>query len=133
MSTFPVPTSHEAREAPAARVALVTGAAQGIGRGIVLRLARDGYRVAAADLPQQLSKLHELEQEVISCRSAASLPACEKVFVAITADVSVEDAVKAMVAKCVEVLGRLDVVSPSRFLDPVPNHDPPQTTLTPCA
>ena len=29
---------------------LVTGAGSGIGRGIAIRLAKDGYRIAAADI-----------------------------------------------------------------------------------
>ena len=33
------------------RVAIVTGGARGIGRGIALRLAADGLDVAIADLP----------------------------------------------------------------------------------
>src|SRR5215831_15930214 len=35
---------------PAAPVAMVTGAANGIGRAIALRLCDDGFRVAAADI-----------------------------------------------------------------------------------
>lgn len=94
------------------RVALVTGAAQGIGRGIALRLAHDGYKVAASDLPDQLSKLRELEQEIALSRSAeGTSQKGDGFFVAITGDVSIEGDVKAMLDKCVEVLGRLDVVS----------------------
>ncbi|MCX6018415.1 MAG: glucose 1-dehydrogenase [Chloroflexi bacterium] len=41
----------EINEQPVAgQMAIVTGAAQGIGRGIALRLGRDGYRVLVADL-----------------------------------------------------------------------------------
>lgn len=42
--------SRAAEVGPAARVAIVTGAARGIGLGISSRLARDGYAVAMVDL-----------------------------------------------------------------------------------
>lgn len=36
--------------------ALVTGAAQGIGKAIAIQLAKDGYQVAITDLPFQKAK-----------------------------------------------------------------------------
>ena len=44
------------------KIALVTGAAQGIGRGIALRLAKDGADIALVDL--NLDKLRHVAEEV---------------------------------------------------------------------
>lgn len=44
------------------KTALVTGAAQGIGRGIALRLAKDGFNVALVDLKDD--KLGDVKKEV---------------------------------------------------------------------
>lgn len=44
------------------KVALITGAAQGIGRGIALRLAQEGVHIALVDLHQQ--KLNVVQKEV---------------------------------------------------------------------
>lgn len=41
------------------KTALVTGAAQGIGKSIALQLAKDGYQVAITDLPFQKEKAFE--------------------------------------------------------------------------
>lgn len=41
------------------KVAVVTGAAQGIGRGIALRLAQEGVHVALVDLNEQ--RLNEVK------------------------------------------------------------------------
>jgi NAD(P)-dependent dehydrogenase (short-subunit alcohol dehydrogenase family) len=84
------------------RTAIVTGAAQGIGRGISLRLAADGLDVAVADLPGQIDALNAVVAEIQQLGRKA---------VAVVADVSKEDEVKALVETTVSSLGRLDVVS----------------------
>ena len=84
------------------RVAFVSGAAQGIGLKIALRLADDGLDVAVNDIP---SKKAELE-EVVSQIKAKGRRA-----IAITGDVSVEEDVRNAIDKVVADLGGLDVVS----------------------
>ncbi|KAJ7163998.1 hypothetical protein C8R43DRAFT_879245 [Mycena crocata] len=84
------------------RTACVTGAAQGIGRAIALRLAIDGYNVTVADLPEKTSMLQELVAEIQSKTSAKS--------VAIAVDVSREGDVSKLVNETVQQLGGLDVM-----------------------
>ena len=48
------------------RVAFVTGAAQGIGRAIACRPARDGHDVALADRPAAREKLEGVVKEIES-------------------------------------------------------------------
>ncbi|KAF8601102.1 NAD(P)-binding protein [Ceratobasidium sp. AG-I] len=83
------------------RVGIVTGAAQGIGRAIALRLAADGIDVAVNDISAKQDELEKLvgEIEVIG-RKAIAVPA----------DVSKEVEVQAMVKQTVDVLGGLDVM-----------------------
>jgi len=86
----------------ASRVAVITGASGGIGRGIALRLASDGYDVALNDLPSTAAGLKEVAVEVEK--------AGRKVLV-LPGDVTVEENVRALIEDTVVGLGSVDVVS----------------------
>ena len=77
-----------------ARVAIVTGAARGIGAAIAQRLARDGHHVAVLDL------------DADSCRPVVDeINRTGGTAIALGADVGDEDAAEAAVGSCVERLG----------------------------
>ncbi|KAJ7040932.1 NAD-binding protein [Mycena alexandri] len=82
-------------------VALVTGAAQGIGRAISLRLAEDGFEVAVNDIASNSEALDALVDEIQTMGRPSSK--C-------IADVSQEEAVKTMVEQVVRDHGGLDVM-----------------------
>lgn len=83
------------------RVALVTGAARGIGRSIALRFAADGLDVAVNDVEANGEQLKDVADEIASTgrRSATAV-----------ADVSDPDAVRTMVEGVAAELGQLDVM-----------------------
>ncbi|KAF5314439.1 hypothetical protein D9619_011870 [Psilocybe cf. subviscida] len=86
---------------PTTRIALVTGAAQGIGRAISLRLADDGLNVALNDLPSKSAELEALKAEITAKGRQATV---------VPGDVSSEDDVISMVNATVAQLGSLDVM-----------------------
>lgn len=87
---------------PSKGVALVTGAGQGIGRAIGLRLAEDGFNVAVNDIHANQKNLAAVVEDM----KAKGRNSC-----AVIADVSREDQVKSMIETVIEQLGGLDVVS----------------------
>lgn len=83
-------------------VALVTGAARGLGRAISLRLAADGFDVAINDLPSAQELLETLKSEIVDRGRKSAI---------VTADVSVDAEVQDMITGTASQLGSLDVVS----------------------
>ncbi len=84
------------------RVALVTGAAQGIGKAIALRLAKDGLNVGILDIRGKEDQMKAVAEEITA---VGRRPYC------VVGNVSNEDSVAAAVNSVVEHLGQLDVVS----------------------
>ena len=92
------------------QVAVVTGGARGIGRGIASVLAAEGAHVAIVDVDVQL----------------AETTATELGGVAIAADVTDGPSVEAMAARVNEELGRIDIVAANAGIYPFAD----LTTLT---
>jgi 3-oxoacyl-[acyl-carrier protein] reductase len=84
----------------AGRSAIVTGSSSGIGRGIAIRLAKDGASVAV-----NFSKSRSLADEVVS-----EIKAMGGETIAIQADVSDTGQVDSMVSKVTAAFGRLDIL-----------------------
>ena len=81
------------------RVALVTGASQGIGRACALKLAQEGATLAVAARNQE--KLNELVAEIMAAGGKAA---------AFTLDVADEDQVKPTVKAAIAQFGKIDIL-----------------------
>jgi len=84
------------------RTAVITGAAQGIGKAIALRLAQDGLDIVINDLPGQAQKLDEVKSKITQETGRRCL--------VVLGDASEEKDVQNMVDSCVAQFGGLDVM-----------------------
>ncbi|WP_328611188.1 SDR family oxidoreductase [Amycolatopsis sp. NBC_00345] len=81
------------------RVALVTGSAQGIGKGIATTLGSHGFRVAVADLNQEAAE-----------QTAKEITVAGGTAIAVLIDVTSTESVETAVATVERELGPIDVV-----------------------
>jgi len=81
------------------KVAVVTGAASGIGKEIAHAFAREGAKIAIADLNQQGADA-----------AAAELAGTDRRAIGVAMDVTNEAQVEAGMAKVVETFGRIDIL-----------------------
>lgn len=83
-------------------IALVTGSAQGLGRSIALRLARDGFDIALNDVSSKGDQLRAVADDIEKIGRRTLL---------VPADITVDEEVKGMVQDVARELGGLDVAS----------------------
>src|SRR5207302_5387300 len=81
------------------RIALVTGASQGIGRACALRLTQDGASVALA--ARNVEKLQQVEAEIAAAGGQA---------VSFAMDVAQEEQIKSGVKAAIERFGKIDIL-----------------------
>ena len=92
---------------PKDRIAIVTGGAHGIGEAAVLAFAREGYRVALADIDSAAS-------EQVKARSRASAGE----VMSIEADISRSEGARDVVRKTVAAFGGIDVLFNNAGIQP---------------
>jgi NAD(P)-dependent dehydrogenase (short-subunit alcohol dehydrogenase family) len=111
------------------KVALVTGAGTGIGKAAAVALVGDGWRVVFAG-----RRLEPLQQAVVEATGAnhpqLGSGASTARAIAVTADVTKPDSVRALFAKTKEAFGRLDLLFNNAGISapPVPIEDLPLDT-----
>jgi len=90
------------------KVAIVTGAARGMGYSHCLALAREGADIVAADICGNIEGIYELSSDLENV--LAEIKKLGRKAVAVKCDVSKGDDVKAMVDKALAEFGKIDIL-----------------------
>jgi SDR family mycofactocin-dependent oxidoreductase len=102
------------------RVALVTGAARGLGRAVSVRLAEEGVHIVGVDIGRQIATVDYPMADASSLEETRSLVEAAGVRMrAVQADVRDLAAMRDAVAMTVEEFGRLDIVLPNAAIAPL--------------
>lgn len=104
------------------KVAVVTGASSGNGRGIALRLAAEGAALVCADLQPESARADVDGAEP----THVAIEATGGKAIAVRCDVADGAAVEALFADVLAAYGRLDVVVPNAGISPQPSTELPE-------
>ena len=83
------------------KVAIVTGAARGIGKAIAVELAAQGVRLMLDDLAERETLLSQTVDLITSSGGIAT---------AVVADIRLEDNIKDLIAKTIATYGQIDIL-----------------------
>ena len=111
MSNNPTPPTTVPPPPPLPRTAIITGAGQGIGRAIALRLASEGFNIVLNDIESNLHGIAQVASEISASKSADGGTTAGGGVVCAVGDVSVEANVEKVVERAVAEFGGVDVVS----------------------
>src|ERR1051325_9630721 len=93
------------------KVAIVTGAARGLGRAYAKRLAGLGAKIAVADLNLRAYEEFEAEpRDMTAETTVAEIEAMGGTALGIEVDITDHEAVSAMVTRVAQEWGRIDVL-----------------------
>ncbi|MGE3143305.1 MAG: SDR family NAD(P)-dependent oxidoreductase [Hyphomonadaceae bacterium] len=90
------------------KVAVVTGAARGMGRAIALRLARAGADIAVADI--NLDGARQWGEELSAATVPDEIRALGRRAIGVEGDLSKRAAADALIARAAKELGRIDIL-----------------------